>query len=128
MKLGHALFLLINVGIAFWYLLASVWVLGEIPTEVLHGTPYEWPLRVRLVSLFIGIVGLAIIICTMRLRHSKWYGRSLVTCITALAFLELLESIARGQYYGFDLIVVQVPVLLFTWALFSTFYIRRRVA
>ena len=128
MKISYGLFRLINVGIAFWSLLASAWVLGEIPIEVMHGTPYEWPLRVKLVSLFVGIVGLVIVISTIRLRHSKWHGLSLVACIAALTLLELQESIARGQHYGWSLMAVQKPALLFAWAIISVFYLRRREA
>jgi hypothetical protein len=126
-RLIYALYPLVNVGIAFWYLLASAWVLGEIPVEI-HGTPYEWPLRVRLVSLLVGVVGLAIIISTIRSRHSKWYGRLLVACIATLTLLELMESIARGQHYGWGLTVVQAPALLLVWAIISALYFRRREA
>jgi hypothetical protein len=128
MWLGYTLFLLINIGIASWYLLASAWALGEMRIEVLTGAPYEWPLRVRLVSLLLAISSITIIASTIFLRFSKWCGRLLIACIILLALLELLESVALGLSYGFDLMLVQAPALLSIWAIATVFYVRRREA
>ena len=122
------IFLLINVGIAFWYLRASAWVLGGQRIEVLTGDSYGWPLRIRLVSLLLAIFGVTIIVSTLCLRFSKWYGHALVMCIALLACLELLESTALSLTYGWDLMLVLTPAALFTWAFISALYLRRREA
>lgn len=126
--LGYTLFLIINIGIASWYLLVSAWVLGEIRIDVLTGTHHEWPLRVRLLSLLLAISGITIIASTVFLRFSKWCGRLLIASIVLLALLELLESAALGLSHGFDSTLLQAPAFLIVWAIATAFYVRGREA
>ena len=126
-RFGHLLFLMANLGIAAWYLLASAWVLGGLHVEVLTGDSYEWPLRVLLVSFLVAVVGILMVVCTFRLGHGKWYGRVLVSCIVVLALLEFWEGIALALLYGWHPTLVKTPVLLTIWALIGACYLRTRL-
>ena len=126
--LGHVLFVLINIGIAAWHLMASAWVLGGMRHEILADTAYDWPTEVRLISLAVGVIGILLVVATLFLGYGRPFGLVLVGSVAALSLIQAYESTQLAMHYGSDPILFVRPSSLAMWAIISALYLHVRLS